>query len=98
MKRKPKTVKAGRVRKIIKPIHPSLPEKAEIEVHDADHLYRELRIDNALEDEQGQKVKLKEHADVDVVIEADPKATVTESKDPPESNSISVLRPPRRGR
>jgi hypothetical protein len=85
VKRKPKTVKAGRVRKIIKPIHPSLPEKAEIEVHDADHLFRELRIDNALEDEQGQKVKLKEHADVDVVIEADPKATVTESKDPPES-------------
>jgi len=28
-----------------------------------------------LEDEQGYKVKLKEHADVDVVVEADPKAT-----------------------
>jgi hypothetical protein len=75
MKRKSRTVKPGRVRKIIKPIHPSLPEKAEIEVHDADHLYREIRIDNVLEDEQGYKVKLKEHADVDVVIEADPKAT-----------------------
>jgi hypothetical protein len=73
--RKPKTIKAGRVRKIIKPIHPSLPEKAEIEVHDADHLYREIRIDNELEDENGKKVKLKEHADVDVVIEADPKST-----------------------
>jgi hypothetical protein len=75
MTRKPKTVKAGRVRKIIKPVHPSLPEQAEIEVHEADHLYREIRIENALEDEQGHKVKLKEHADVDVVIEADPKAT-----------------------
>ena len=75
MTRKPKTIKAGRVRKIIKPIHPSLPEKAEIEVHDADHLYREIRIDNELEDENGKKVKLKEHADVDVVIEAEPKAT-----------------------
>jgi hypothetical protein len=75
MTRKPRTVKAGRVKKIIKPIHPSLPEKAEIEVHDAEHLYREIRIDNALEDEQGHKVKVKEHADVDVVIEADPKAT-----------------------
>jgi hypothetical protein len=85
LKSKPKTVKAGRVRKIIKPIHPSLPEKAEIEVHDAEHLYREIRIDNALEDEQGHKVKLKEHADVDVVIEADPTATVPESKDSPES-------------
>jgi hypothetical protein len=79
VKRKPKTVKAGRVRKIIKPIHPSLPEKAEIEVHDADHLYREIRIDNVLEDEQGYKVKLKEHADVHVVIEADPKAIEPES-------------------
>jgi hypothetical protein len=75
MAKKPKTVKAGRVRKIIKPIHPSLPEQAEIEVHDADHLYREIRIENVLEDEQGYKVKLKEHADVDVVIEADPKDT-----------------------
>jgi predicted nucleotidyltransferase len=57
-----------------------LPEKAEIEVHDADHLYREIRIDNELEDEHGNKVKLKEHADVDVVVEADPKATTPASK------------------
>jgi hypothetical protein len=75
MTKRPKAIKPGRVRKIIKPIHPSLPEKAEIEVHDADHLYREIRIDNELEDENGKKVKLKEHADVDVVIEADPKST-----------------------
>ena len=75
MKKKPKTVKPGWVRKIIKPIHPSLPEKAEIEVRDADHLYKEIRIDNALEDEDGKKVKLKEHAEVDVVVEADPQAT-----------------------
>jgi hypothetical protein len=72
MTKRPKAIKPGRVRKIIKPIHPSFPEKAEI---DGDHLYREIRIDNVLEDEQGYKVKLKEHADVDVVIEADPKAT-----------------------
>jgi hypothetical protein len=75
-----KTVKAGRVKKIIKPYHPSVPEKAEIEVHDADHLYREIRIDNALQDDEGHKVKLKEHANVDVVIEAEPKATVPESE------------------
>jgi hypothetical protein len=46
MTRKAKTLKPGRVRKIIKPVHPSLPEQAEIEVHDADHLYREIRIKN----------------------------------------------------
>jgi hypothetical protein len=28
-----------------------------------------------LEDENGKKVKLKEHAEVDVVVEADPQAT-----------------------
>jgi hypothetical protein len=73
--KKPKAVKAGWVRKIVKPIHPSLPEKAEIEVRDADHLYKEIRIDNSLEDENGKKVKLKEHAEVDVVVEAEPQAT-----------------------
>ena len=80
-----KTVKAGRVKKIIKPYHPSVPEKAENEVHDADHLYREIRIDNVLQDDEGHKVKLKEHANVDVVVEADPTATVPESKDVPQS-------------
>jgi hypothetical protein len=30
-----------------------------------------------LEGEHGEKVKLKEHADVDVVVEADPKATTS---------------------
>jgi hypothetical protein len=39
MARRPKTIKAGWVRKVIKPIHPRMPEKAEIEIHDADHLY-----------------------------------------------------------
>jgi hypothetical protein len=73
--KKSKAIKPGWVRKIIKPIHPSLPEKAEIEVRDADHLYKEIRIENTLEDENGKKVKLKEHADVDVVVEADPQAT-----------------------
>jgi hypothetical protein len=75
--KKSKAIKPGWVRKIIKPIHPSLPEKAEIEVRDADHLYlyKELRIENTLEDENGKKVKLKEHAEVDVAVEADPQAT-----------------------
>ena len=84
----PKTVKSGRVRKIIKPQYPGLPEQVEIEVHEADHLYKELRIENELRDAEGKKVKLKKDADVEVVIEADPKATVPESDDklPSESN------------
>lgn len=75
MPKKPKITKPGRVQRVIKPFHPQMPEKAEIAVEGADHLYREIRIDNALEDAQGRKVKLKEGAEVDVTIEADPKDT-----------------------
>ena len=76
MTKKPKTTKPGRVQKIIKSPDPAEPEKAEIAVEGADHLYRELRIENALEDEKGKKVKLKEGAHVEVTLEAEPSATV----------------------
>ena len=78
MKKKPKTTKPGEVQKIIKPPHPGLPEKAEISVEGADHLYREIRIENTLEDEDGKKVKLKEGAQVEVTVEAEAKETVPE--------------------
>jgi hypothetical protein len=74
--KKPKAIKPGKVQKIIKSIIPDVPEKAEIAVEGADHLYKEIRIENTLEDEQGRKVKLKEGAQVEVVVEADPKDTV----------------------
>ena len=79
MKKKPKTTKSGRVKKIIKSPDPSVPEKAEVEVHGADDLYKEIRIDNVLEDEQGKKVKLKEDAPVDITVEADKNATTPDS-------------------
>lgn len=82
--KKPKVKKRGVVEKIIPPPHPSLPEKAQIAVDGCDHLYQEIRIDNTLETEDGRKVKLKEEAPVDVVIEADPEATV-----PQEENGTS---------
>jgi hypothetical protein len=75
MTKKPKTTKRGRVKKIIKSPDPSVPEKAEIEVHGADELYKEIRIENALEDEHGKKTKLKEDAPVDITVEAETKAT-----------------------
>lgn len=75
MSKRPKTKKRGRVRKLVKPPHPSLPEKAEIEIEGADDLYKEIRIENVLEDEKGQQVKLKEEAPVEVVIKADPEST-----------------------
>ena len=78
-KKKPKTTRPGVVEKIIKSPFPQIPEKAEIAVEGADHLYREIRIENTLEDEKGNKVKLKAGAQVDVTVEADAKDTVPEN-------------------
>jgi len=61
----------GRVEKVIKPTHPSLPEKAQIEIKDADDLYREIRVDNVLTDDQGKHERLEQGEEVDVTIEAD---------------------------
>jgi hypothetical protein len=77
MPKKPKTKKPGVVRKIIK--HPYQPEKAEISIHGADDLYREIRIENRLENDEGEKVKLKQGAHVDVIVEADTKDTESNS-------------------
>jgi hypothetical protein len=73
---KRKTVKRGVVHKIIKSPVPGIPEKAEIAIEDADDLYREIRIENTLEDDKGRKVALKPDAEVDVIVEADKEDTV----------------------
>jgi hypothetical protein len=76
MTEKPSTTLPATVEKIIKPIAPGEPEKAQIAVEGADHLYRELRIENTLIDENGHKVQLKQGADIAVTVEAPPEATV----------------------
>lgn len=65
----------GTVQKIIKPISPDQPEKAQINIEEGDDLYREIRIENVLTDEKGEKVSLKPGKSVDVVIEAESSAT-----------------------
>ena len=65
----------GTVEKIIPAIGNQVPEKAQIQLEGADELYREIRIDNKLEDADGNPVSLKKGADVDVTIEADPNDT-----------------------
>lgn len=71
-KRKASTKLPGVVEKVIKP-HPGSgePEKAQIAVHGADDLYRELRVPNKLNDEEGNKVKLEKGTEVEVRIEAE---------------------------
>ena len=80
-KKKPNVVISGSVEKIIKPRYSGEPEKAQIAVEGADDLYREIRIENSLTDENGNKVQLKENAEVDVVVEADQDATEPKSKE-----------------
>jgi hypothetical protein len=62
-------------RKIIKSPIPNEPEKAQIAVEGADHLYRELRITNTLTRENGDEVSLKPGAQVQVTVEAEAGAT-----------------------
>ena len=73
---KPTITLTGTVEKIIPPAVPTEPEKAQISVEGADHLYREIRVENTLQDENGKEVSLKKGAQVDVTIEAEPEATV----------------------
>jgi hypothetical protein len=74
MKKKRKRLH-GVVRKVIKPITLDDPEKAEISIEEADDLYREIRVENILTDENDEKVSLKPGAEVDIVLEADTDAT-----------------------
>jgi hypothetical protein len=69
----------GKVQKVLKPIVPLEPEKAQISVDEADELYREIRVENALTDENGERVRLKPGAEVDVIVEADTDATTKKS-------------------
>lgn len=71
-KKKASTKLPGKVERVIRP-HPASgePEKAQIAVEGADHLYRELRVPNKLKDENGNPIKLKEGTEVEVKIESE---------------------------
>jgi len=78
---KPNVTFPGKVERIIEPEDPSEPEKAEISIEGADSLYQEIRIENSLTDHDGNEVRLKEGADVDVTVEAEKDATTPKSDD-----------------
>jgi len=66
----------GTVQKIIKPAIQGQPEKAQINLEDADDLYREIRVENVVTGENGEQAGLKPGAEVDVIVEADSNATI----------------------
>jgi hypothetical protein len=82
---KPSVTLQGTVEKVIPPIAPEEPEKAQISVSGAEDLYKEIRIENTFEDQKGNAVALKPGAKVEVTIAADNSATVR--KDPSEKRS-----------
>jgi hypothetical protein len=87
-KNKAEVTLPGKVEKIIPPISPDEPEKAQINVEGADDLYREIRIDNALQNEKGETVRLKQGAEVEVTVEADA-AAITKDIDQPGASSTA---------
>jgi hypothetical protein len=85
MTRKRKKMR-GTVAKVIKSPHPSQPEKAEIDIHDADDLYREIRVDNELTDDAGEKASLKPPKTSDCLVRI--------SRDSGFSRELGVLENP----
>ena len=69
----PSTTMPGTVDKIIPSPRPSQPEKAQIAVEGAPRRHRDLRIENVLTDENGDDVRLKKGAHVEVTVTAGPK-------------------------
>ena len=67
---------SGSVQKMVKSVYRNGAETVEIAIPEAEDLFRELRIENAFTDVDGQPVALKERAHVDITFEAEPKDTV----------------------
>ena len=80
MSARPSTTLPATVERIIKPLNPDEPEKAQLAIDGADDLYREIRIENTLTDENGREVSLKVGAEVEVTVEAPPEATTVKHK------------------
>lgn len=69
----PRVTMPGTVDRIIPSLSPSKPERAQIAVDGAHRPHRDLRIENSLLDENGEDVKLKKGARVEVTVTSQPK-------------------------
>jgi hypothetical protein len=65
----------GKVEKIFPAYAANRRETAQVAVDGADELYKELRVENKLQDGAGNSVSLKKDAEVEVTITADSDAT-----------------------
>jgi hypothetical protein len=85
---KPSVTLPGTVEKIIPAVPDVKPEKAQIAVEGAEELYKEIRVENALQDENGKTVGLKPGADVEITIKAE-KGT-TAPKEPSKGTESAI--------
>jgi uncharacterized protein YfaS (alpha-2-macroglobulin family) len=69
----PRVILAGTIDNIIPSPRAGQPEKVQIAVDGADDRYRVLRIENTFTDENGDDVRLKKGAHVDVTVTTEPK-------------------------
>jgi hypothetical protein len=68
MNKKVSTTLPGTVDRILKPAARGKPEMVQIGVEGADHIYKDIRIENTLTDDLGQEVRLESGSKVDVTI------------------------------
>jgi len=94
-KKKPAVTLPGTVEKIIPP-----SQYADEPVECADPVYKEIRVENTLQDEEGREVALRPGAEVEVTIEAEPHQTTpkktcsrmsAQRKNPPKSSESTGL-------
>lgn len=84
---KPSVTLPGKVDRILPAVPAAgIPEKAQVSVEGADHLYKEIRIENTLQDEKGREVALKPGSEVQVTVEAPIEAVVPKEEAPSEKN------------
>jgi len=86
---KPTVTLPGTVEKIIPAIPCVRTEQAQISVEGAEELYKEIRVENELQDENGNAVSLKLGAEVEITIEAEKEATIPKEAPKPKKPASS---------
>jgi hypothetical protein len=70
MKKHSNVTLPAKVQQVVAAPYPSEPEMAQIVIAGADPLYNELHIENSLTDRNGDEVRLKQGAEILIIIAA----------------------------
>jgi hypothetical protein len=79
------------VDKIMPASHSSQSERAQIAVEGADRRYRDLHIENILTDENGDDMRLKKGAHVEVTVSAEPEKSTIATRKVPNKLGVRYL-------